>query len=106
MTRRADLLIQLEEYFHCGARSDFCTKLEFGRFGLSDQALREICSLSPRGRGISTWSMLPDDLVRHTSVHAFQSALQGLVLVRALAGMDQWQFLLSTRWELYRHPLR
>ena len=33
MTRRADLLIQLEEYFCCRAGLDFGMKLEFGLLG-------------------------------------------------------------------------
>ena len=42
MTRSADLLIQLEEYFCCRAGLDFCTKLEYGRFGLFRCLVRRI----------------------------------------------------------------
>ena len=52
------------------------------------------------------YNLLPNDIVRYDTVHEFQRALQKLVLVRAQAGTDEWQHILSPRWAVYRHPLR
>ena len=42
MTRRADPPIQLEEYFRCGAGSDFCKPREFVANGLREWSVRGI----------------------------------------------------------------
>ena len=54
---------------------------------------------------VSVYNLLPDRIVAHRSVPAFQKSLQQLVLERAKQGRDDWQQTLSPRVAMSRHPL-
>ena len=55
---------------------------------------------------IGVYNKLPGKIVETTkTVSAFQSALQELVLQRALAGCSDWELTLSPRMPSWSHPL-
>ena len=55
---------------------------------------------------VSVYNLLPKDIVEESgTVSEFQSKLQILVMARARQGVDDWQQLLSPRWNIARHPL-
>ena len=55
---------------------------------------------------IAVYNMLPEEVVMSDTVQDFQSLLQELVKLRALAQCDNWKLSLSPRVPLQHHPLR
>lgn len=55
---------------------------------------------------IWVYNLLPNSVVEHDSVQAFQTALTDLLKDLARSGYDMWPDLFSCRVEYWRHPLR
>ena len=64
----------------------------------------EICKRSLLGVP-GVYNILPEEVTEASSVAAFQSRAQAVVLKQARAGHVSWETLLSPCHALYRHPL-
>ncbi len=68
---------------------------------------RELCAFRRSAFGLITvYNLLPNEIVSHGSVKAFQRALSDLLKREAATGNPNWPFLFSSRYLTYQHPLR
>ena len=103
---------QFSKYFELdtGYDSGYSTRLAEGKHSKHLKKLRTTSSSEVMKRSIlgliAIYNMLPEEVVMCSETSDFQTALQDLVKIRAVAGCDDWKLTLSPRVPLRFHPLR
>ena len=102
---------QFRKYFHldAGHVSGISTRHADNKHSKQLHDPRSASSLDVMKRSalglIAVYNLLPEDAVTCTSVSDFQTCIQDIVKLRALAGYSDWKETLSPRVQLWRHPL-